>query len=140
MLFSHPGDFTPVCTTELSELAVLHSEFDRRGVKLMAFSCDSVESHNAWVRDLESFGKIKVKFPIIGDEDRTLATELNMLDPDETDGVGLPVTVRACIIFGPDGKVKLTQTYPPSVGRNAQELVRVLDALQLSASYPIASK
>jgi 1-Cys peroxiredoxin 6 len=140
MLFSHPRDFTPVCTTELSEIAKLQGEFDNRGMKLMALSCDSVESHNEWVKDLESYGKVKVRFPIIADENRTLAKQLRMLDPDEKDPANLPVTVRACFVFGPDGKVKLTLTYPPSVGRSAQELLRVVDALQLGSSHPVASK
>eukprot|EP01138_Halocafeteria_seosinensis_P016333 gb/GECG01016664.1/.p1 GENE.gb/GECG01016664.1/~~gb/GECG01016664.1/.p1 ORF type:complete len:219 (+),score=30.95 gb/GECG01016664.1/:1-657(+) len=139
MLFSHPRDFTPVCTTELSEMAKRQDEFDKRGMKLMAISCDTVESHNEWIKDLESYGKVKINFPIIGDENRTLATQLKMLDPEEKDNANLPVTVRACFVFGPDGKVKLTLTYPPSVGRSAQELLRVVDALQLGSKHPVAT-
>lgn len=105
----------------------------------MAISCDTVESHNDWIKDLEAHGKVQIKFPIIGDENRTLATQLKMLDPEEKDNASLPVTVRAVFVFGPDGKVKLTLTYPPAVGRSSDELIRVVDALQLGAKHPVAS-
>lgn len=124
-----------VCTTELSEIAKLQPEFTSRGVKLIALSCDSNEEHEGWKEDICAVKGSAVEYPIIADSDRSLSVALGFLDPSERDLDGLPVPVRAVVIIGPDKKVKLTITYPPSVGRNTVELLRVIDALQLGAQY-----
>ena len=135
LLFSHPADFTPVCTTELGRTASLKSEFDKRGVKAIALSVDPLDSHRAWVGDIEETQGTPVNFPIIADEDRRVAELYDMIHP----GVTEKVTVRSVFVIGPDKKVKLTLTYPPSTGRNFQEILRVIDSLQLTASKRLAT-
>ena len=135
LLFSHPADFTPVCTTELGRTAGLKDEFDRRGVKAIALSVDPLESHRAWVGDIEETQGTAVNFPIIADENREVAELYDMIHP----GASTKVTVRSVFVVGPDKKVKLTLTYPPSTGRNFQEILRVIDSLQLTASKRLAT-
>lgn len=139
ILFSHPADFTPVCTTELGRVAALAPEFQRRGIKLIALSCDSVESHSAWLADIEATQGQRVDYPIIGDEDRTIATLWGMLQPGLVNMSGMPLTCRSVFIIGPDKKLKLSILYPASTGRNFDEILRVVDSLQLSAAHPIAT-
>ena len=128
VLFSHPADFTPVCTTELGRTASLKDEFDKRGVKAIAVSVDPVESHNAWAQDIEDVSGSALNFPIIADPDRTVSEAYDMIHPGEGD----TSTVRSVFIVDPNNKVRLTLTYPKSVGRNFDEIVRVIDALQLT--------
>jgi 1-Cys peroxiredoxin 6 len=120
VLFSHPADFTPVCTTELARAAQLAPEFAKRGVKMIALSCNDVESHKGWIDDIKSFGNIKSKFPypIIDDKSRQLANLFGMIDPDEIDSAGLPLTARAVFVIGPDKKMKMSILYPATTGRN----------------------
>jgi len=135
LLFSHPADFTPVCTTELGRTASLKSEFDKRGVKAIALSVDPLADHHAWVGDIEETQGTAVNFPIIADEDRKVAELYDMIHPN-TD---VKATVRSVFVIGPDKKVKLTLTYPPSTGRNFQEIIRVIDSLQLTANHKLAT-
>jgi thioredoxin-dependent peroxiredoxin len=135
MLFSHPADFTPVCTTELGKTALLKGEFEKKGVKVVAVSVDDLASHNKWVPDIEEVNKVKMNFPIIADSDRNVATLYDMIHPNASE----KATVRSVFIIGPDKKVKLTLTYPASTGRNFQELLRVIDSLQLTANYQVAT-
>ncbi|MBK0403297.1 peroxiredoxin [Adhaeribacter sp. BT258] len=135
VLFSHPADFTPVCTTELGAVAKLKSEFDKRNTKVLAVSVDSVESHNKWVSDINETQRTTMNFPIIGDENKQVANLYGMIHPNAND----TLTVRSVFIIGPDKKIKLTLTYPASTGRNFQEILRVLDSLQLSANYSVAT-
>lgn len=135
LLFSHPADFTPVCTTELGRTASLKSEFDRRNVKAIALSVDPLDSHNAWVGDIEETQGTAVNFPIIADEDREVAELYDMIHPNQS----AKATVRSVFVIGPDKKVKLTLTYPPSTGRNFQEIIRVIDSLQLTATKRLAT-
>lgn len=143
ILFSHPRDFTPVCTTELGRAAKLAPEFAKRNVKLIALSIDSVEDHFAWSKDINAYNGAapteKLPFPIIDDKDRDLAILLGMLDPAEKDEKGMPVTARVVFIFGPDKKLKLSILYPATTGRNFDEILRVVDSLQLTASNPVAT-
>ncbi|CAI7893283.1 unnamed protein product [Closterium sp. NIES-53] len=140
VVFSHPGDFTPVCTTELGKIALRSGEFEQRGVKLIGLSCDSVDDHVAWIKDIEAYTPgAKVAYPIIADPSRDLAQKLNMLDPDLKDSNGRPLTSRALHIIGPDKKLKLSFLYPGSVGRNFDEVLRAIDALQLAADRQIAT-
>jgi len=141
ILFSHPADFTPVCTTELGEAARLAPEFCKRGCKMIALSCDSVASHNAWIEDVKGYNKLteRFPFPIIADEDRKLAVQLGMVDPDERTAAGLPLTCRAVFIIAPDKKMKLSILYPATTGRNFAEVLRVLDSLQLTAAKKVAT-
>lgn len=122
ILFSHPADFTPVCTTELARLLVLHPEFVKRNVKIAAVSCDSVESHKKWIDDIKLYSNTCINndfpYPIIADEERDLATKLQMLDPDEKDAIGIPVSARAVFIIDPKKKMRLSILYPANVGRN----------------------
>jgi 1-Cys peroxiredoxin 6 len=120
ILFSHPADFTPVCTTELARAANLSNEFTKRGVKLIAVSCQDKEAHCSWIKDIQSFGKIEGQFPypIIDDANRQLAHTLGMIDPDEVDSKGMPLTARAVFIIGTDKKLKLSLLYPATTGRN----------------------
>lgn len=118
-MFSHPADFTPVCTTELSRFAQLQEKFQERNVKLIALSCDSVDSHIKWIEDIKAYAKIEsFSYPIIADEKRELAVKLGMIDPDEIDGAGMPLTARAVFLIGPDKKLKLSILYPATTGRN----------------------
>lgn len=139
ILFSHPADFTPVCTTELGRVSQLFEDFDKRGVKLCALSCDSAESHKEWIEDIKDYSKKDFRYPIIADEDRNLAVELGMIDPDEKDAQGLPLTARAVFVIGPDRKLKLSLLYPATTGRNFDEILRVVDSLQLTASKKVAT-
>ncbi|MFC0183768.1 Alkyl hydroperoxide reductase subunit AhpC (peroxiredoxin) [Pseudarcicella hirudinis] len=135
LLFSHPADFTPVCTTELGKTALLKGEFEKKGVKVIAVSVDDLDSHNKWVPDIEEVNGVTVNFPIIADENRNVATLYDMIHPNASE----KATVRSVFIIGPDKKVKLTLTYPASTGRNFQELLRVIDSLQLTANYQVAT-
>jgi thioredoxin-dependent peroxiredoxin len=135
ILFSHPKDFTPVCTTELGAFSARKGDFDKRNTKLIAVSVDSVESHNRWKSDIGETAGAELAFPIIGDEDHKVADLYDMIHPNASD----TLTVRSVFIVAPDKKVKLTLTYPASVGRNVDEIVRVLDSLQLSAAYPVST-
>jgi alkyl hydroperoxide reductase subunit AhpC len=135
VLFSHPKDFTPVCTTELGAVAALKPEFDRRNVKVIGLSVDPVESHERWERDIEDVTGHRVNFPMIGDADRKVATLYDMIHPNASDSM----TVRSVFVVGPDNKVKLTLTYPASTGRNFQELLRSIDSLQLTAAHAVAT-
>ncbi|MGD0081946.1 MAG: peroxiredoxin [Acidimicrobiales bacterium] len=135
VLFSHPKDFTPVCTTELGEVSRLKDEFAKRGAKVIGVSVDSVDSHHKWSQDIEDVTGHKLNYPLIGDESRKVAELYGMIHPkaDNT------LTVRSVFIIGPDKKVKLTITYPASTGRNFEEILRVLDSLQLTANYSVAT-
>lgn len=140
ILFSHPADYTPVCTTELGKAAQMEGEFAKRGVKMIALSCDSVESHNGWIEDIKSYtGGKDFPYPIIADPKRELAVKFGMLDPDEKDNQGLPLTCRAVFVIGPDKKLKLSILYPATTGRNFDEIIRVIDSLQLTATKKVAT-
>jgi alkyl hydroperoxide reductase subunit AhpC len=135
VLFSHPADYTPVCTTELGKTASLKSEFDKRNVKVVALSVDSVESHKGWINDINETQNVEVNFPIIGDESREIALAYDMIHPNAS----LTATVRSLFVIAPDKTIKLTITYPASTGRNFQEILRVIDSLQLTANYSVAT-
>ncbi len=135
MLFSHPADFTPVCTTELGKTALLAGDFAKRGVKAIAISVDDLDSHNKWVPDIEEVNNVKVNFPIIADPEKKVALLYDMIHPNASE----KATVRSVFIIGPDKKIKLTLTYPASTGRNFTELLRVIDSLQLTANYQVAT-
>ncbi|XP_059157694.1 peroxiredoxin-6-like [Physella acuta] len=142
ILFSHPADYTPVCTTELARVVNLEPEFKRRDVKLIALSCDDVTSHIGWGKDVLEYAGCsasKLPYPIIADEKRELAVELGMIDPDEKTKEGLPLTARAVFIIGPDKKLKLSILYPATTGRNFNEILRVIDSLQLTATRKVAT-
>ena len=134
VLFSHPKDFTPVCTTELGYTAKLKDEFDKRNVKVIGLSVDSVEDHRSWSKDIEETQGIAPNFPMIGD-DRTVADLYGMIHPNAND----TLTVRSVFVIGPDNKVKLMITYPASTGRNFDEVLRVIDSLQLTAEKKVAT-
>ena len=135
VLFSHPADFTPVCTTELGRTAALKDEFDKRNVKAIAVSVDDVASHQKWAGDIGDVGGTDLNFPIVADSDRTVANLYDMIHPGEGD----TSTVRSVFIVDPKNKVRLTLTYPKSVGRNFSEIVRVIDALQTTDSNPVST-
>jgi alkyl hydroperoxide reductase subunit AhpC len=135
ILFSHPKDFTPVCTTELGAFAARRGEFDKRNTKLIAVSVDNVESHQRWKSDISETQGAELNFPIIGDADHKVADLYDMIHPNASD----TLTVRSVFIVDPAKKVKLTLTYPASTGRNVDEIVRVLDSLQLSAKFPVST-
>ncbi|XP_058077190.1 1-Cys peroxiredoxin [Magnolia sinica] len=140
IIFSHPGDFTPVCTTELGKIAAYAEEFVKRGVKLLGLSCDDVQSHNEWIKDIEAYTPgCKVKYPIIADPKTEVIKQLNMVDPDEKDSSGNLVPSRALHIVGPDKKVKLSFLYPASTGRNIDEVLRVVESLQKAAKHKVAT-
>ncbi|XP_008305422.1 peroxiredoxin-6 [Cynoglossus semilaevis] len=142
ILFSHPRDFTPVCTTELACAARISDEFKKRGVKMIALSVDSVEDHRCWSKDVMAFNSAaesQLPFPIIADDKRELAVKLGMLDPDELDKDGIPLTARCVFVIGPDKKMKLSILYPATTGRNFDELLRVIDSLQLTAQKKVAT-
>ncbi|XP_078436136.1 1-cysteine peroxiredoxin 1 [Wolffia australiana] len=140
IIFSHPGDFTPVCTTELGKMAEYAEEFNKRGVKLLGLSCDDLQSHHDWIKDIEAFTPgCKVGYPIIADPTRELLKELNMVDPEEKDSSGAHLPSRALHIVSPDKKVKLSFLYPATTGRNMDEVLRVLESLQKSAARPVAT-
>ena len=135
VLFSHPKDFTPVCTTELGATAKLKAEFDKRNVKVVAVSVDPIDSHKGWVGDIEETQGCAVNFPILADPDRKVADLYDMIHPNAND----TLTVRSVFVIGPDKKVKLTLTYPASTGRNFDEVLRVIDSLQLTAKHSVAT-
>jgi alkyl hydroperoxide reductase subunit AhpC len=135
VLFSHPADFTPVCTTELGKTAALKDEFAKRNVKVVALSVDPVESHKNWINDINETQDVEVNFPIVGDESREVALAYDMIHPNAS----LTATVRSLFVIAPDKTVKLTITYPASTGRNFQEILRVIDSLQLTANYSVAT-
>ena len=135
LFFSHPADFTPVCTTELGKTALLNGEFTKRGVKAIAISVDSLESHNKWVPDIEEVNSVDMNFPIIADPEKTVALLYDMIHPNASE----KATVRSVFIIGPDKKIKLTLTYPASTGRNFTEILRVIDSLQLTANFQVAT-
>ena len=135
ILFSHPADFTPVCTTELGMVARLKGEFDKRNVKVIAISVDPMESHHSWIEDINETQGTKVNFPIIADPDRKVADLYDMVHPDGVDNQ----TVRSVFIIDPDRVVKLMITYPASTGRNFEEALRVVDSLQLTAAFQVAT-
>ena len=135
VLFSHPADFTPVCTTELGRTAALQEEFAKRNVKVLALSVDGVESHKSWIQDIDETQQVQVGFPIIADEDLAVANAYDMIHPNASE----TFTVRSLFIIGPDKKVKLIITYPASTGRNFVEVLRVIDSLQLTANYSVAT-
>src|SRR3954463_4213186 len=135
VLFSHPGDYTPVCTTELGRTAALKDEFEKRNVKVLALSVDSVESHTGWIQDINETQGVEVNFPIIADPDRKISEAYDMIHPNAS----VNATVRSLFIIGPDKTVKLIITYPASTGRNFQEILRVIDSLQLTAKHSLAT-
>ena len=135
VLFSHPADFTPVCTTELGVVAKLKAEFAKRDVKVIGVSVDPLDSHNGWVSDINETQNTTVNFPLIADPDKTVASMYDMIHPNEDD----KATVRSVFVIGPDKKVKLTLTYPASTGRNFAEILRVIDSLQLTAYHQVAT-
>lgn len=140
ILFSHPADFTPVCTTELGSVARFAGDFARKGVKLAALSCDSAESHKTWIADIEAYTPgVKVDYPIIADPKRDLAVRLGMLDAVAQDSAGLPLTARCVFVIGPDKTLKLSILYPATTGRNFHEILRVIDSLQLTAHHSVAT-
>ena len=135
LLFSHPADYTPVCTTELGRTAKLKHEFAKRNVKVMALSVDPLQSHMSWINDINETQNANVDFPIVADDDKKVATLYDMIHPNASDSM----TVRSVFVVGPDKKVKLTLTYPASTGRNFDEILRVIDSLQLTAGYSVAT-
>lgn len=135
VLFSHPADYTPVCTTELGKTALLKAEFDKRNVKVLALSVDPVDKHKGWISDINETQHVTVDFPIIADPDKTVANLYGMIHPNASE----TFTVRSLFIIGPDKKVKLMITYPASTGRNFYEVLRVIDSLQLTANYSVAT-
>jgi alkyl hydroperoxide reductase subunit AhpC len=135
LLFSHPADFTPVCTTELGRTAALKGEFQKRNVKPIAISVDPLGSHNDWIKDINETQNVQVNFPLIADEDRKVAEMYDMIHPNATE----KATVRTVFVIDPDKKIKLTMTYPPSTGRNFHEILRVIDSLQLTAYESVAT-
>ena len=135
VLFSHPGDYTPVCTTELGRTAALKSEFEKRNVKVLAVSVDDLEKHTGWINDINETQNVTVDFPILADPTRTISELYDMIHPNAS----INATVRSLFIIGPDKKVKLIITYPASTGRNFVEVLRVIDSLQLTANYSVAT-
>jgi thioredoxin-dependent peroxiredoxin len=135
LLFSHPADYTPVCTTELGATSKLKSEFDKRNVKVLAISVDGLDSHKGWIKDINETQNTYVNFPIIADPDKKIAELYDMIHPNASE----KFTVRSVFVIGPDKKIKLTLTYPASTGRNFNEILRVIDSLQLTANYSVAT-
>jgi alkyl hydroperoxide reductase subunit AhpC len=135
VLFSHPADYTPVCTTELGNVAKLKGEFEKRNAKVIALSVDDVESHNGWIGDIEETQGTAVNYPIIADDDKKVSDLYGMIHPN----ADAKVTVRSVFIIDPNKKLRLTITYPPSTGRNFHEILRVMDSLQLTDNYSVAT-
>jgi alkyl hydroperoxide reductase subunit AhpC len=135
VLFSHPKDFTPVCTTELGMVSKLKPEFEKRNVKVVGLSVDPLDSHESWAGDIEETQGVKLNFPLVADPDRKVSDLYDMIHPNAND----TLTVRSVFIVGPDKKVKLIITYPASTGRNFDEILRVIDSLQLTANYQVAT-
>jgi alkyl hydroperoxide reductase subunit AhpC len=134
-LLSHPADFTPVCTTELGRTAQLNEEFKKRNAKVLVVSVDAIEDHHGWVKDINEVGNTVVEFPLIADKNRVVSELYDMIHPNAS----ATATVRSVFIISPDKKIKLILTYPPSIGRNFQEILRALDALQLSAEHSVST-
>ncbi|HSV11527.1 MAG TPA: peroxiredoxin [Hanamia sp.] len=135
VIFSHPADYTPVCTTELGRTAQLQKEFDKRGVKVIAVSVDPLDKHHGWTKDINETQNCHVEFPIIADEDRKVATIYGMIHPNAS----ATATVRSLFVIGPDKKIKLIILYPASTGRNFNEVLRVIDSLQLTANHSVST-
>jgi len=135
VLFSHPADYTPVCTTELGMVAKLKDEFAKRNTKVLALSVDPVDSHNGWIKDIEETQDVKINYPILADADQKVSKLYDMLHP-ETDA---KVTVRSVFFIDPNKKIRAKVTYPPSAGRNFQEILRVIDSMQLTDNYKVAT-
>lgn len=135
VLFSHPADYTPVCTTELGAVSKLKEEFAKRNVKVIALSVDGLESHKGWIGDINETQNTEVNFPILADEDKKVSALYDMIHPNSNENF----TVRSVFVIGPDKKIKLIITYPASTGRNFDELLRVIDSLQLTANYSVAT-
>jgi alkyl hydroperoxide reductase subunit AhpC len=135
VLFSHPKDFTPVCTTELGAMAKITEDFKKRNVKVLAVSVDPIDSHKSWVNDINETQGCTVSYPIIADPEKKVANLYDMIHPNALDNM----TVRSVFVIGPDKKIKLTLTYPASTGRNFQEILRVVDSLQLTAKFKVAT-
>ena len=135
IFFSHPADYTPVCTTELGMASKYKPQYDKRNVKMIAISVDPLESHKSWIKDINETQNCNVNFPIIADPDKKIAELYDMIHPNANE----KFTVRSVFIIGPDKKIKLTLTYPASTGRNFDELIRVIDSLQLTANYSVAT-
>jgi alkyl hydroperoxide reductase subunit AhpC len=135
VLFSHPKDYTPVCTTELGRVAGLKPEFDKRNTKVIGLSVDPTDSHQGWAQDIKDVTGQELNFPLIADSDKKVSDLYDMIHPNASD----TMTVRSVFVIGPDNKVKLTLTYPASTGRNFDELLRVIDSLQLTAGYSVAT-
>jgi thioredoxin-dependent peroxiredoxin len=135
VFFSHPRDYTPVCTTELGAVARIKGEFDKRNTKVIAISVDPLDSHAGWIKDINETQNTTVNFPIIADPEKKIANLYDMIHPNASD----TATVRSVFIIGPDKKIKLQLTYPASTGRNFTEILRVLDSLQLTANYSVAT-
>ncbi|MCS6959576.1 MAG: peroxiredoxin [Pseudanabaenaceae cyanobacterium SKYGB_i_bin29] len=135
VLFSHPADYTPVCTTELGEVAKLKPEFDKRNVKVIALSVDDAESHRGWIKDINETQNTTINYPILADADKKVSELYGMIHPNANPNV----TVRAVFIIDPNKKLRLTLTYPPSTGRNFDEILRVIDSLQLTDNYQVAT-
>ena len=135
VLFSHPKDFTPVCTTELGRVAALKPEFDKRGVKVLGLSVDPLDDHKRWVGDIQETQGHALNFPLIADPDRKIASAYGMIHPNASE----THTVRSVFVIGPDKKIKLSITYPASTGRNFDEILRVIDSLQLTAKHKVAT-
>ncbi|MEO8514667.1 MAG: peroxiredoxin [Ignavibacteria bacterium] len=135
VLFSHPADFTPVCTTELGMVSKLKGEFDKRNVKVIGLSVDPIADHTKWINDINETQNTTVNFPMIADDDRNVATLYDMIHPNADD----KLTVRSVFVIGPDKKVKLTLTYPASTGRDFGEILRAIDSLQLTSKYGVAT-
>lgn len=135
VLFSHPADFTPVCTTELGTVAKIKKEFEKRNAKVLAVSVDPLESHKGWIKDINETQACTMNFPIIADPEKKVASSYDMIHPNADD----KATVRSVFVIGPDKKIKLTLTYPASTGRNFAEILRVIDSLQLTANHKVAT-
>ena len=135
VLFSHPADFTPVCTTELGTVAKIKPEFEKRNVKVIAVSVDPIDSHNSWINDINETQQTTMNFPLIADPDRTVASLYGMIHPNASD----TMTVRSVFVIGPDKKIKLMLTYPAATGRNFDEILRVIDALQMTSKHKLAT-
>ncbi|MGV3509114.1 MAG: peroxiredoxin [Sphingobacteriaceae bacterium] len=135
VLFSHPADYTPVCTTELGRTASLNKEFEKRNVKVLALSVDPLDKHHGWIQDINETQGVEVNFPIIADEDKKVSNLYDMIHPNASE----TATVRSLFIIAPDKKIKLIISYPASTGRNFVEILRVIDSLQLTANYSVAT-
>jgi len=139
VLFSHPADFTPICTTELGAVQRYVPEFEKRNVKVVALSVDPVDKHNEWIKDINETQNVTISYPIVADEKRTAATTYGMLDQTNINATGLPLTVRSLFVIDPSKKIRLILSYPASCGRNFDEIIRVLDSLQLTDSKKVVT-